>query len=142
MSLMTSEAYDSALLYNPTDISVLNNYAYYLALEGKELEKALEMSAKTIEEEPDNAIYVDTYAWLLFRLERYEEAKAYAEKLIKLNAEMSAVEYHHCGDIFAKCGDIERAVEYWEQAQKAGDESKILKKKIKRRKYYPNAHSK
>lgn len=137
-----TEAYDSALLYNPTDISVLNNYAYYLALEGKELDKALEMSAKTIEEEPDNAIYVDTYAWLLFCVERYEEAKAYAEKLIKLNAEMSAVEYHHCGDIFAKCGDIDRAVEYWKQAQKAGDESKILKKKIKRRKYYPNAHSK
>ena len=137
-----TEAYDSALLYNPSDIGVLNNYAYYLALEGKDLERALEMSAKTIEEEPDNAIYVDTYAWLLFSLERYEEAKAYADKLIKLNADMSAVEYHHCGDIFAKCGDIDRAVEYWILAQKAGDDSKILKKKIKRRKYYPNAHSK
>ena len=135
-------AYDSALLYNPSDIGVLNNYAYYLALEGKDLERALEMSAKTIEEEPDNAIYVDTYAWLLFSLERYEEAKAYADKLIKLNADMSAVEYHHCGDIFAKCGDIDRAVEYWVLAQKSGDDSKILKKKIKRRKYYPNAHSK
>lgn len=135
-------AYDSALLYNPSDIGVLNNYAYYLALEGKDLERALEMSAKTIEEEPDNAIYVDTYAWLLFSLERYEEAKAYADKLIKLNADMSAVEYHHCGDIFAKCGDIDRAVEYWILAQKSGDDSKILKKKIKRRKYYPNAHSK
>ena len=137
-----TEAYDSALLYNPSDIGVLNNYAYYLALEGKDLERALEMSAKTIQEEPDNAIYVDTYAWLLFSLERYEEAKAYADKLIKLNADMSAVEYHHCGDIFAKCGDIDRAVEYWILAQKAGDDSKILKKKIKRRKYYPNAHSK
>ena len=135
-------AYDSALLYNPSDITVLNNYAYYLALEGRELEKALAMSAKTIEMEPDNAIYVDTYAWLLFCLGRYEEAKAYAEKLIGLNSEMSAVEYHHCGDIFAKCGDIGRAVEYWTQAQRMGDESKILKKKIKRRKYYPDARSK
>ena len=135
-------AYDSALLYNPSDITVLNNYAYYLALEGRELEKALAMSARTIEMEPDNAIYVDTYAWLLFCLGRYEEAKAYAEKLIGLNSEMSAVEYHHCGDIFAKCGDIGRAVEYWTQAQRMGDESKILKKKIKRRKYYPDARSK
>ena len=135
-------AYDSALLYNPSDITVLNNYAYYLALEGRELEKALAMSARTIEMEPDNAIYVDTYAWLLFCLGRYEEAKAYAEKLIGLNSEMSAVEYHHCGDIFAKCGDTGRAVEYWTQAQRMGDESKILKKKIKRRKYYPDARSK
>ena len=135
-------AYDSALLYNPSDITVLNNYAYYLALEGRELEKALAMSARTLEMEPDNAIYVDTYAWLLFCLGRYEEAKAYAEKLIGLNSEMSAVEYHHCGDIFAKCGDTGRAVEYWTQAQRMGDESKILKKKIKRRKYYPDARGK
>ena len=137
-----TQAYDSALLYNPSDISVLNNYAYYLALEGKELERALEMSARTIEMEPDNAIYVDTYAWLLFCLERYEEARAYADKLIGLNSEMSAAEYHHCGDIFSKCGDMQRAVECWMAAQRLGDDSRVLKKKIKRRKYYPNAHGK
>ena len=119
-----TQAYDSALLYNPSDISVLNNYAYYLALEGKELERALEMSARTIEMEPDNAIYVDTYAWLLFCLERYEEARAYADKLIGLNSEMSAVEYHHCGDIFSKCGDMQRAVECWMAAQRLGDDSR------------------
>ena len=67
---------------------------------------------------------------------RYEEAKAYAEKLILVNADMSAVEYHHCGDIFAKCGNIVRAVEYWEKALGQGDTSKVLKKKIKKRKYY------
>lgn len=130
------EAYDSALVYNPSEISVLNNYAYYLSLEGKELERALEMSARTLEMEPDNAIYIDTYAWILFCLERYEEAKAYAEKMIQLNTDMSSVEYHHCGDIFAKCGDIDRAVEYWGKAREHGDASKILKKKIKKRKYY------
>lgn len=130
------EVYDSALVYNPSEISVLNNYAYYLSLEGKQLERALEMSAKTLEMEPDNAIYIDTYAWILFCLERYEEAKAYAEKMIQLNADMGAVEYHHCGDIFAKCGDISRAVEYWEKAREHGDTTKILKKKIKKRKYY------
>lgn len=131
-----TEAYDSALIYNPSEISVLNNYAYYLSLEGKELERALAMSAKTIEAEPDNAIYVDTYAWILFSLERYEEAKAYADKLLQLDGEKSSVEYHHCGDIYAKCGDVARAVECWEKARELGDTSKILKKKIKKRKYF------
>lgn len=131
-----TEAYDSALIYNPSEISVLNNYAYYLSLEGKELERALAMSAKTLEAEPDNAIYVDTYAWILFSLERYEEAKAYADKLLQLDGEKSSVEYHHCGDIYAKCGDVARAVECWEKARELGDTSKILKKKIKKRKYY------
>lgn len=130
------EAYDSALIYNPSEISVLNNYAYYLALEGKDLERALAMSARTIEAEPGNAIYVDTYAWLLFCLERYEEAKAYAEKLLLIEGDKSSVEYHHCGDIFAKCGDMGRAVECWEKARGLGDTSKVLKKKIRKRKYY------
>ena len=73
--------------------------------------------------------------WILFAQKRYEEAKAYAEKLIQTNDEMSAVEYSHCGDIFSMCGDIERAVEFWIEAQKMGDESKILKRKIKKKKY-------
>ena len=130
------EAYDSALVYNPSAIDVLNNYAYYLALEGKELEKALKMSAITIDMEPDKDIYIDTYAWLLFLLERYEEAKAYADKLLMSDSELSAVEYHHCGDIYAKYGDIDRAVECWIKARDKGDTSKTLKKKIKKRKYY------
>ena len=66
---------------------------------------------------------------------RYEEARAYAEKLIQTNEEMSTVEYVHCGDIFAMCGDTERAVEFWLEAQKMGDDSKILKRKIKKKKY-------
>lgn len=136
------ESYDSALVYNPLNMSVLNNYAYYLALDNRELDRALDMSRKTIESEPDNPIYIDTYAWVLFLLERYEEAKAYAEKLIGLNDDMSAVEFHHCGDIFAKTGDMERAVEYWKKAVEAGDDSKILKKKIRKRKYYGNAKRK
>jgi hypothetical protein len=43
---------------------------------------------------------------------------------------------HHCGDVFAKCGEMERALELWQLAVDAGDDSKILKKKIKRKKYY------
>lgn len=130
------EAYDTALVYEPYNVNVLNNYAYYLSLEGQELERALEMSAMTLEQEPDEAIYIDTYAWILFTLERYEEALAYAEKLVVSNSDMSAVVCHHCGDIFAKNGDMERAVEMWQRAYDLGDDSKVLKKKIKKRKYY------
>ena len=131
-----AQAYDSALVYNPDNLGVLNNYPYYLALDNQRLEKALSMSRKTIDAEPENSIFIDTYAWVLFLLERYEEAKVYAEKMIKLSDEMGAVEAHHCGDIFAKCGDMERALQYWQKAAAAGDDSKILKKKIKKRKYY------
>lgn len=136
------KAYDEALAYNSNNLSVLNNYAYYLALENKELERALEMSARTLQEEPDELIYVDTYAWILFLLERYDEAKKYADKLMEGSSVKSAVEYHHCGDIYAKCGDIERAVQCWTMARDNGDESKVLKRKIKKRKYISDGKKK
>lgn len=136
------EAYDSALAYDGNNLMVLNNYAYYLALENMQLEKALEMSARTLRDEPDELTYVDTYAWILFLLERYDEAKPYADRLMAGENTKSAVEYHHCGDIYAKCGDIERAVECWILARDNGDDSKILQRKIKKRKYIPDGKKK
>ena len=136
------QAYDSALVYNNNNVGVLNNYAYFLALDGRDLNRAMEMSHKTISLEPDNSTYIDTYAWVLFKLGRYEEAKAYAEKLISLSDEYSSDVYHHCGDIYAKCGNIEQAVHYWIKAKEVGDESKVLDKKIRKQKYYPDAKRK
>lgn len=136
------EAYESALAFDSSNLSVLNNYAYYLALAGMNLDKALEMSARTLQDEPDELIYVDTYAWILFLLERYDEAKEYADRLMAGDAPKSAVEYHHCGDIYAKCGDIDKAVECWILARDNGDDSKVLKRKIKKRKYIPDGKKK
>lgn len=136
------QSYDSALVYDNSNISVLNNYAYYLSLEGKELERALEMSYRTIVDEPDENTYIDTYAWILFKMGRYEESKAYAGKLLASSEELSAEVYHHCGDIYAKCGDVDSAVIYWMKARDAGANSKILEKKIKKRKYYRDAKRK
>ena len=136
------QAYDSALVYDNNNAGVLNNYAYFLALDGRELNRALEMSQKTIALEPENSTYIDTYAWVLFKLGRYEEAKAYVEKLISLGEDFSSDVYHHCGDIYAKSGNIEQAVNYWIMARNSGDESKILDKKIRKRKYYGDAKRK
>ena len=77
------EAYDSCLVYNPDEIMCLNNYAYYLSEEGKDLKRAEQMSYKTIQAEPRNGTYLDTYAWILFMLERYEEANIYIDQAIK-----------------------------------------------------------
>lgn len=135
-------AYDSALVYNASNLGALNNYAYFLSLDGRELDKAHQMSYKTVEAEPENKTYIDTYMWILFILERYDEAKAYAEKLLSLGEEDEPVVLEHCGDIFAKCGNIDRAVELWREAQNNGGKSKILEKKIKRRKYISDGKKK
>lgn len=136
------QAYETSLSYNSTNIVVLNNYAYYLALANRDLERALEMSYHTIKASPDEAIYIDTYAWILFLLERYDEAKEYADKLMSAEGEKSAVEFHHCGDIYFKNGDVEKALECWIKAREMGDDSKVLNKKIKKKKYIPNGKNK
>lgn len=79
-------AYDSCLIYKPNEVVVLNNYAYYLSLHKKNLERAEEMSRKAIELEPNNPTYLDTYAWVLFQMKRYKEAKQYMDKVVELSS--------------------------------------------------------
>lgn len=57
--------YDRVLTLAPGNLSVLNNYAYLLATRGGDLKKAERMSQLTIREEPNNAVYLDTYGWIL-----------------------------------------------------------------------------
>ena len=74
-------AYDSALVYKDDNIMCLNNYAYYLSLKGEQLDKAEEMSYRTIRQEPDNITYLDTYAWILFKKEDYAQNRNSAPPL-------------------------------------------------------------
>ena len=127
--------YDSALQYQPDNILVLNNYAYFLAEEGGDLERAEQMSRRTIEAEPDNATYLDTYAWILYKLQRYEEALAYMERALVAQVKPSDVLYEHAGDICHQLGNKRKALDYWYNAldlqREAGTVSKELEKKIR-----------
>ncbi len=145
-------AYDSALVYKPDNIGALNNYAYYLSLERKNLDKAEEMSYRTVKAEPTNGTYLDTYAWILFEKGKYVEAKIYIDQAMLNGGDQSSVVVEHCGDIYYHVGEPERALEYWKQAEKIAAEEqekaeegeegrdpkelKLLKKKIANKKYY------
>lgn len=128
-------AYDSALVYNPSNIGALNNYAYYLSVERRNLDKAEEMSYKTVKAEPDNATYLDTYAWILFEKGNYAEARLYIDDAMKSDGGKSDVIVEHCGDIYYMTGDVDKALEYWNQALKIGSKSKTLQEKIRKKKY-------
>lgn len=125
--------YDSALVYNPSNILVLNNYAYFLSEENRELDKAEQMSKRTIEAEPDNATYLDTYAWILYRQERYEEALQYMERALAADSVASDVLYEHAGDICYKLGDVERALNYWKQALELQRKAESVEPKLERK---------
>ncbi len=129
------EAYDSCLHWRPENLAALNNYAYYLSLSKNDLKKAEEMSYKTIKKEPANPTFLDTYAWILFLQERYEEANIYIDQAIKNDTTPSGVLFEHAGDIYYHVGKTAEALASWQQALKLGDKSATLKKKIELQKY-------
>ena len=136
-------AYDSCLVWKDDNIGCLNNYAYYLSELGEQLDKAEQMSYRTIKAEPKNATYLDTYAWILFMQQRYSEAKIYIDQTLQYDNDTSAVLLEHAGDIYCQAGDVTQALTYWQQAleraEKEGDTKNdrrpILIRKIKLKKY-------
>lgn len=130
-------AYDSCLQWKDDNISCLNNYAYYLSEMNRDLSKAEQMSYKTVTAEPNNMTYLDTYAWILFMQERYDEAKAYIDQALALDTAdtASAVILEHAGDIYAMCGNTDKAVGLWQKAIDHDGDKALIGKKIKQKKY-------
>ena len=141
-------AYDSSLVYNPDNIGTMNNYAYFLSVERKSLDKAEEMSYRTVKAEPSNATFLDTYAWILFEKGKYTEARIYMEQALQNDQNPSRVLLEHAGDIYYMAGQKEKALEYWKKAdakpveknEEAPSEKdkQRLKQKIAQKKYIAN----
>jgi tetratricopeptide (TPR) repeat protein len=120
--------YEQALKYYPDNILLLNNYAYSLSERGERLKEALEMSKKTIEKEPENASYLDTYGWILFMLKDYKNAAIFVEKAIKI--EKNATLCEHLGDIYEAQGEIVKALKAWNESLQIDSSNQNVKNKI------------
>ncbi len=134
-------AYDSCLQWKPDNVGCLNNYAYYLSLKAKDLAKAEQMSYRTVKAEPNNSTYLDTYAWILFMQERYQEAKIYIDRALDNDSTVSSVIVEHAGDIYYMNNDVENAVQFWEKALGDGDNA-LLQEKIRLKKYIEDTSNK
>lgn len=127
-------AYDKALSYNELNLICLNNYAYFLSVDGKKLDKAAQMSRITVETEKDNATYLDTYAWVLFVQRQYEQARVYINEALRVTDETAenAAIFDHAGDIYFRCGDKAGALDLWKRALNLTNDA-ALKKKVQRK---------
>ncbi len=123
------KAYESCLDIEPNNVLVLNNYAYYLALDNKDLGKAADMSFFSLSLEPNNANNLDTYGYILYKQGKYKEAKTYIEKALKFNPDNAEV-LEHLGDVLYKLDDRSKAKETWEKALKLNPDSPSLKAKV------------
>ena len=119
------KAYDKVLKMDASYAPVLNNYAYYLSEDGKQLKKALAMSKKTVEAEPDNATYLDTYAWILHLLGRDRDAKPYFKHAMLYGGKDSAVMLDHYAEVLYALGEYDLAQVYWGQAKDKNTEGEV-----------------
>lgn len=122
--------YEKAISYDPANIMALNNYSYFLSLSGKNLERALEMSAKVIRLDSSNPTYLDTYAWVLYKLGRYDEAKSYMRQAIALDKYNNKELFIHYGDILYALGDNFLAGVYWKKAAEFGYDKEEVAKRL------------
>jgi tetratricopeptide (TPR) repeat protein len=127
-------AFEEALRIDPTDVFVMNNYAYYLALRKSKLDSAANLSARSNELQPGMASFEDTYAYVLFRQGKHEQALVWMKKAMT-HGEVSADMHEHLGDILFHLGKTDDAINEWKQAASKPGASSKVSEKISQRRY-------
>lgn len=133
---LSDDSYDKSLNKRPDDAGTLNNYAYYLCVRKKRLDRAEAMSVRANTLEPGNINYEDTLAWIFYSQQEYDKALLVIEKALNNNAGNNATIYDHYGDILYKMGKTAEAVESWKKARAFGSKDLNLSRKIANRKIY------
>lgn len=136
----TFMAYDNSLLFYPMNQLTLNNYAYFLAENDGDLDRALEMSRKAIDQDMENETFLDTYAWILFKKKEYKEALEYQRKAIEAaeaHGEREGAElYDHLGDILFMNHLPDEALENWKKALELDPDNALVKKKVQHKTFF------
>jgi tetratricopeptide (TPR) repeat protein len=129
-------AFDQALKLDPADATVLNNYAYYLSVRNTRLQDAEQMSKKSLALRQNEKTFLDTYAWILYKQGKYQEALVQQQKALEAPGDTDATLLEHLGDIYYKLDDKTKAMQYWQQAKGLGNANEQLLKKITNKQLY------
>jgi tetratricopeptide (TPR) repeat protein len=127
--LEAENLYQDALKLSPGDPQVLNNFAYLLAEQGKDLERALELSEDAISMEPENPSFLDTKGWIHFHLKDYEQARIFLERASEIDPDHYEI-LSHLGDLYSAMGLRELARESWQKSLNAGGDEIELTRKL------------
>ena len=125
-------AYEKSLNRIPDNPAVLNNYSYYLAEAGEQLDRALELSSRLMELAPMEPNFMDTHAWVLYKNQRYAEALDFITQALFQSTNQGATFWEHDGDIRLAMDDVQGAVASWERAIEAGGDEPALNEKIRK----------
>lgn len=129
---LSDSIFESLIEKEPDNYMVLNNYSYYLAERGEKLEEAEKWSRKAIQNNPDNATFLDTYAWVLYKLDDLEEAEKYILLAMEKGGENDPDVNEHAGDIQQALKSKNLASSYYLKAIVLGGDREKLEKKIEK----------
>ena len=127
-------SFEQALIQNPDNTTALNNYAYYLGIKKVQLDKALGIVQYAVSMQPNNAIYLDTFGFILFQKKQYQAAITQLEIAVKLNSTDQEI-WDHLGDSYYMLGNESKAMECWNEALLLSPAHSKLKEKINQRKF-------
>ena len=129
--------YERALELDPLNSGALNNYAYFLAQRGLDLDRAERMAALAVKDSPDNANFLDTYAWVYFAKKEYSMALLYIKSAVDKDDDNHLLE--HYGDILWFNDDRDGALEQWTKALEQDPDNELLQRKVKDKTYYEDS---
>jgi Tfp pilus assembly protein PilF len=124
------ETFETAIKSNQDDLTVINNYAYYLAEQNENLKEAEEMARKVIDKEKGNNTYLDTYGWVLYKRGKLNEAAKVMENIIESGEKPDAEWFEHYGFILKKQKKCMKAIDIWNIALKLDSTKVHLKQEI------------
>ncbi|MCC8072011.1 MAG: tetratricopeptide repeat protein [Bacteroidales bacterium] len=128
--------YNEAIELYPDNFSALNNCAYYLACDDRDLDRALEMIEKVVAFKPEDPTSLDTYAWVLFKRKDYVRAKEIMDKTLENSDEPSSELYDHAGDIYFMLREPGQALEFWKKALELDPDNELIQRKVTHKTYF------
>lgn len=117
-----------SLKLSPDDPETLNYLGYMWAEHGIKLDEALVMIEKAVKQEPKNAAFLDSLAWVLYKMNKPKEALVSMLKAIEHAEEPDATLFDHLGDIYSALQQFEQAREAWKKALQVEPNDQIQKK--------------
>ncbi|UCD63839.1 MAG: tetratricopeptide repeat protein [Candidatus Zixiibacteriota bacterium] len=124
------EVFEEIIARSPNHSQSLNYLGYMLADRGERLEYARELIERAVNLAPDNAAYLDSYGWVFYRLEKFDEALVYLKKAVSLDSD--PIIFDHLGDAYKAAGDTENARLWWQKALELQPDNSRIKEKLDR----------
>ena len=123
------EIFEELLKQSPDDPVVLNYLGYMYADQGIKLKEAEKLIAKALKISPDNGAYLDSYAWVMYKLGKYKEALDYQIRALEAQGD-DAILLEHMGDIYFALNNVQQAHSHWEKALELNPDNESIKEKL------------